>query len=156
MEGRMTHSDLVTGLIAAGLIMAGAGAAVASGAAGSGHASTGITLELGQRDFRTYCAACHGLSAKGDGTLGEFLNLPIPDLTRLSKLNTGMFPAERVTQVIDGRTEVKAHGLRDMPVWGDWFNEEAASPETGSSTRDLIVEDRIRSLVGYIESIQEK
>ena len=74
----------------------------------------------------------------------------------LSKLNTGQFPRERVTGVIDGRTDVKVHGMRDMPVWGDWFNVEAVSEDTDRETRELIVKDRIESLVSYIESVQQK
>jgi len=152
----MKRKHLVIGLIAGGLLVVGVQAAAASGTTGSKLVSEGISLELGKRDYRNYCSACHGLSGKGDGTLGEFLTLSIPDLTRLTKLNSGMFPAERVTQVIDGRADVKVHGMRDMPVWGDWFNAEAISQDTDRETRELIVQDRIQSLVGYIESIQEK
>jgi cytochrome c1 len=152
----MKHKYLMMGLIAGGLMVIGAQAVAASGTTGSGLVSEGISLELGQRDFRNYCSACHGLSAKGDGTLGEFLTLAVPDLTKLTKANAGKFPAERVTQVIDGRADVKVHGMRDMPVWGDWFNSEAISQDTDRETRELIVQDRIQSLVGYIESIQDK
>ena len=147
---------LVTGLVSAGLVMAGAQAVAASGAAGGSLVSEGISLALGERDYRNYCAACHGVEAKGDGTLGEFLTLAVPDLTMLAKLNTGQFPRERVAAVIDGRADVKVHGMRDMPVWGDWFNAEAISQDTGRETRELIVKDRIESLVSYIASIQQK
>jgi len=115
----------------------------------------GISVDLGKADFRTYCAACHGVSARGDGTVAEFLTIAAPDLTRLRKLNAGIFPRERVTEVIDGRADVKVHGPRDMPVWGDWFSVEAATADVDRATRELIVRDRITSLVNYIESIQE-
>ena len=91
-----------------------------------------------------------------DGTLGEFLTLKVPDLTQLSKLNAGKFPEERVMEVIDGRADVKVHGMRDMPVWGDWFNREAAGADTGKQARELIVNDRIASLINYVKSIQVK
>ena len=58
--------------------------------------------------------------------------------------------------MIDGRADVKVHGMRDMPVWGDWFNGEAISQDTDREAREIIVKDRIQSLVGYIESIQVK
>lgn len=115
----------------------------------------GISVDLGKADFRTYCAACHGVSARGDGTVAEFLTIAAPDLTRLRKLNAGIFPREKVTEVIDGRADVKVHGPRDMPVWGDWFSVEAATADVDRETRELIVRDRITSLVNYIESIQE-
>jgi mono/diheme cytochrome c family protein len=152
----MKRKYLVMGLVVGGLLIAGAQAVAAAGASGSGLVSEGISLELGQRDFRNYCSACHGIEGKGDGTLGEFLTLSVPDLTKLAKLNAGQFPAERVTEVIDGRADVKVHGMRDMPVWGDWFNAEAVSQDTDRDTRELIVKDRIQSLVNYIASIQEK
>ena len=116
----------------------------------------GISIELGRADFRNYCAACHGVGAKGDGTIAEFLTIQAADLTKLSKLNGGKFPRERIREVIDGRAEVKVHGARDMPVWGDWFNKEAVSPKVSRETRELIVSDRIESLINYIETLQEK
>ena len=152
----MKRKYLVAGLVAGGVLLAASQALGAAGTSGSGLVSEGISLELGQRDFRTYCAACHGAEGKGDGTLGEFLTLAVPDLTTLSKLNAGQFPEERVTAVVDGREEVKVHGLRDMPVWGDWFNAEAISQDTDRETREIIVNDRIQSIVGYINSIQGK
>lgn len=36
---------------------------------------TGLALELGRNDFVNYCAACHGVGGKGDGTVAEFLTL---------------------------------------------------------------------------------
>jgi mono/diheme cytochrome c family protein len=152
----MRRKYLVMGLVAGGILLAGAQAVAAAGASGTGLVSEGISLELGRRDFRNYCSACHGLEGKGDGTLGEFLTLSVPDLTKLTKMNAGQFPEERVTQVIDGRADVKVHGMRDMPVWGDWFNAEAVSQDTDRETREIIVKDRIQSLVSYIASIQEK
>jgi mono/diheme cytochrome c family protein len=152
----MKRKYLVMGLIVGGALLAAAEAVAAAGTTGGGLVSEGISLELGRRDFRNYCSACHGIEGTGDGTLGEFLTLAVPDLTKLSKLNAGQFPEERVTAVIDGRDEVKVHGLRDMPVWGDWFNAEAVSQDADRETRELIVNDRIRSLVGYIKSIQVK
>lgn len=152
----MKRKSLVMGAIAGGFLIAGAQASLAADSTGPGLVSEGISLELGQRDFRNYCAACHGIEGRGDGTLGEFLTLSVPDLTKLAKLNAGTFPEERVTQVIDGRAEVKVHGVRDMPVWGDWFDAEAVSQDTDRETREIIVKDRIQSLVSYVASIQEK
>ena len=153
----MKHKYLVMGLVAGGgLLVAAGGARGTSGKNGTGLVSEGISLELGKRDFINYCSSCHGPEGKGDGTLAEFLTLAIPDITKLTKLNAGIFPEERVVEVIDGRADVKVHGMRDMPVWGDWFNAEAISPDTDRDTRELIVKDRIQSLVGYIKSIQEK
>ncbi len=152
----MKRKFLVLALAVAGLMIASASEAVADAGTGAPLLSEGISLKLGQRDFLNYCAACHGADAKGDGTLGEFLTLKVPDLTTLSKFNAGKFPEEKVEDVIDGRTEVKVHGMRDMPVWGDWFNREAAESGTDSQARELVVNDRIASLITYLKSIQVK
>lgn len=114
----------------------------------------GISLDLGRRDFDTYCASCHGVSGKGDGTIAEFLTITAPDLTQLSRMSAGKFPRDRLREVIDGRAEVRIHGPRDMPVWGDWFDVEARDPDTDSETRAIIVRDRIESLLNYIETLQ--
>jgi hypothetical protein len=52
------------------------------------------------------------------GPLKSELTRKPSDLTTLAKRNGGVFPVNRVYEVIDGREEVKAHGPRDMPVWG--------------------------------------
>jgi hypothetical protein len=43
-----------------------------------------------------------------------------------------------------------------MPVWGDWFNIEAAAPGLSVQEREIVVRARIDALVSYIETIQEK
>jgi mono/diheme cytochrome c family protein len=116
---------------------------------------TGLLTELGAADFRTYCAACHGVGGKGDGTVAEFLNIPAADLTQLQRKNSGIFPKERVTDVIDGRADVKVHGPRDMPVWGDWFSTEAATEGLDPEQRETVVTARINALIGFIETLQE-
>jgi hypothetical protein len=144
-------------LAGAALLVAGV-TTVALGAAGTTGNETGgpdLLKELGAGDFRTYCAACHGVGGKGDGTVAEFLTIAAADLTQLKKKNAGIFPRERITEVIDGRTEVKVHGPRDMPVWGDWFSTEAAEGNVDKQAREAVVSARITGLVAYIESLQE-
>ena len=150
MIGRL----LLIGAIAGGVMLLAPGTLANSVATTPGAQAEGISLELGRRDFRNYCAACHGVDAVGDGTLAEFLTLTIPDLTKLVKRNAGSFPADRVLQVIDGRADVKIHGARDMPVWGDWFNREAEQPGLSKKAREEIVHDRIESLMLFLKSIQ--
>lgn len=129
--------------------------ALATDVPASGHSGNGLFTDLGEHDFNSYCAACHGVGGKGDGTVAEFLTIPAADLTQLKKKNAGIFPRERVTEVIDGRAEVKVHGPRDMPVWGDWFDAEAASEGMNKEEREAIVIARISALISFIETIQE-
>jgi mono/diheme cytochrome c family protein len=118
--------------------------------------TTPLRLELGGNDYQTYCASCHGESGRGDGPVAEFLALTPADLTKLARKNGGTFPAARIAQIIDGRQEVKVHGPRDMPVWGDWFDAEAEAPGLRASEREIVVRERIDALVTYLETIQVK
>jgi hypothetical protein len=150
----MKRNIVLMGIMAGGLLVSGVQVTSASGTAGKSLVGEGISVELGRRDFISYCGACHGADATGDGYVAEFLTLAVPDLTKLTKRNAGQFPEERVVEVIDGRADVKVHGMRDMPVWGDWFNAEAVSPDMDKDSRELVVQDRIQSLVTFIRSIQ--
>ena len=104
--------------------------------------------ESGASIFSTYCATCHGTSAKGDGPLASSLTRKPADLTQIAKQNGGTFPSERVAQTIDGRKPVKGHGGGEMPVWGDAFAK--------SSADSTPPEEKIRRLVQYLEGIQQK
>lgn len=108
-------------------------------------------LSGGHQEYLGYCATCHGTDAKGAGPMGNFLTVPPPDLTQLRKNNEAQFPFWRVFRAIDGREEVRAHGIRAMPVWGSHFLLE----EGGNPLNENIVIGRILSLVYYLRSIQE-
>jgi mono/diheme cytochrome c family protein len=102
----------------------------------------------GSYSYRTYCASCHGLDAKGDGPLAESLRFRPADLTLIAKRNGGEFPAEKVQRIVDGRSPVKGHGGPEMPVWGDAFR----NAETGYD--DAQVREKIRGVVDYLKSLQ--
>ena len=129
---------VVTGLSLAGVLLAGRADAQSTSAA------TGDYL------LRTYCAACHGTSAKGDGPLAESMRKRPANLTEIGKRNQGVFSADQVFKTIDGRTPVKGHGGPDMPVWGDVFSKSSDGGDPA------VVEARIKALVAYLESIQAK
>ena len=150
----MLRKLLLAGLIAGSMLPRHSEAATTSTVMPAIERPEGISVELGKRDFRNYCAACHGVSAQGDGTVAEFLTIDAPDLTRLTKRNAGHFPREKILMVIDGRAEVKIHGDREMPVWGEWFNAEAVAPGADGRLREQIVRERIDSLVDFIGTLQ--
>ena len=72
-----------------------------------------------------------------------------PDLTQFSARNGGVFPSVKLSRIIDGR-DVAAHGLREMPVWGDAF---MTTP--GGLTPEQ-VEKRIAAIVKYLAALQER
>ncbi len=98
--------------------------------------------------FRTYCASCHGASARGDGPLAANMIKKPSNLTEIAKRNGGQFPSEMVFKTIDGKQPIRGHGGPDMPVWGDVFSK---SREAGDAERVTAV---IRSLVMYLEGMQ--
>jgi hypothetical protein len=107
----------------------------------------------GRLEYQGYCAACHGKNGKGDGIMVRYLLIKPADLTRLSKNNRGEFPFWRTFWTIDGRQEVKGHGSRTMPIWGDRFRSEEAA-EGPAAWIDL-ARGRIWQLVVFLQSIQE-
>ena len=78
----------------------------------------------GKQYFAKYCASCHGIEGKGNGPISRDLNTKPADLTVIKKNNGGIFPLNDVMATIDGRRFVRAHGDREMPVWGEIFYEE--------------------------------
>jgi hypothetical protein len=111
-------------------------------------------VAAGKQEFRHYCVLCHGLGGKGESVMMTFnlLKVTPPDLTQLSKRHKGQFPFWQVYRIIDGREEVKGHGTRDMPIWGDVFIQQ----ENGKLVDETRAIGRILALVHYLQSIQEK
>lgn len=103
----------------------------------------------GQQMFKSYCASCHGLDAKGSGPASAALKMAIPDLTTVSRRKDGKFPELQIVSAIQGDMNVTAHGSKDMPVWGHVFREMNNGGEKESQLR-------VRNLVKYIESLQQK
>jgi mono/diheme cytochrome c family protein len=103
----------------------------------------------GKEMFVSYCAACHGKDAKGDGPAAAALKAAPADLTVLAKLNGGKYPSDKVTSILRGQTNLVPHGDQEMPVWGRVFR-------TMSQGQEGIVVQRISNLNRYIESLQVK
>jgi mono/diheme cytochrome c family protein len=112
--------------------------------ASSNHATLGSYL------FKTYCATCHGTSARGDGPLADAMRRKPANLTEIANRHKGTFPSELVYQIIDGRKKVPGHGGPDMPVWGDAFMRTAEGADEAS------VKHRIQALVDYLQTIQAR
>jgi mono/diheme cytochrome c family protein len=162
METSMIVSFLRCGTWVAifGLWLASPTAAESPPAAANSNQAGNLVIsstELGEYEFRTYCAVCHGTDAKGTGIIASVLSTKPSDLTILREKSGGIFPREQVSKVIDGRVEVKAHGSRVMPIWGDWFSRQVAYEKLVSGgVEELAVQARIDALVTYIEIQQLK
>jgi mono/diheme cytochrome c family protein len=101
----------------------------------------------GRAMYLQYCASCHGLTGEGNGPMARALATPPANLRQLSDRYGNPLPEDQIARFIDGRADVKAHGLRDMPVWGKRFYSEGQGSER--QVRDLIAK-----LVAYLQSIQ--
>jgi hypothetical protein len=106
----------------------------------------------GEELFARFCASCHGESARGDGPVAQSLKTVVPDLTLISR-RYGEFPAAAIRDMIDGRgMDVRAHGTREMPVWGYEFWVE----EGGDVVAQNAVRQAIGKLVDYVRSLQRE
>lgn len=114
-------------------------------------------VDVGKGEYVAACAVCHGVTGKGNGPVAARLTNKVPDLTVLAKDNHGVFPFDRVVQIIDGRQEVKTHGPREMPVWGRAFNMQTSiffenyplhDTESGARSRILALTEYIYRLQG--------
>lgn len=108
-----------------------------------GADQTGRTLYL------RYCAACHGRSGQGDGPVAPALGQPPTDLTRIAAAHGGQFPLGDVVEAIDGTRTVRAHGVSEMPVWGEVFGADVSSPK-----QQLAMHAKVVAIADYLRSLQ--
>jgi len=101
----------------------------------------------GAKLFMNHCAACHGPLGEGDGPVAGSMAVAVPSLRTLAMRNGGVFPEDAVAAYIDGREPRAAHGLRQMPVWGDIFLVVERGEEDVTAAR-------IKILVWYIAELQ--
>lgn len=128
------------------------------GAAATAAVAADKLVDVGKFEYEGACAVCHGATGKGNGPFMAQLTTRLPDLTVLAKNNRGVFPFDRVYQVIDGREELKAHGPRDMPIWGRGFRMQSSAffsdypPQDAESS----ARSRILALTEYLYRLQAK
>ncbi|MFY0691091.1 MAG: c-type cytochrome [Paracoccaceae bacterium] len=103
--------------------------------------------------FGTYCAACHGMEALGDGPMSPVLTLQPPGLTKLQAEFDGTFPRGLVIARIDGRDPLVAHGS-PMPVYGDFFEGKGVTIR-GEDGIMIMTSQPIVDLIAWLESVQE-
>lgn len=120
--------------------------------------------DFGKLEYEHRCAVCHGLNGEGGGPYAsELMKKPPSDLTIIARNNGGVFPVQRVYEIIDGRSvEVQAHGPRFMPIWGVVYSAKAgehleAYPlEYYPVPPEKFARIRILMLTDYLNRIQKK
>lgn len=116
-------------------------------------------VDVGEAEYKSSCAACHGVTGKGDGPMRSKLVTAPTDLTTLAKRNGGVLPVKRVTEIIDGRQMLDSHGLREMPVWGFRYVAEANVYFTEVPfpySTEAFVRTRITALIDHLNRLQVK
>lgn len=116
-------------------------------------------IDIGRAEYEQKCIICHGPQGKGDGAYSAMLTKRATDLTTLSRKNGGVFPFARVFETIEGTHEMKAHGTREMPIWGKeyrsskYYDDYLHDPEMD---RSYFARSRILALTEYIFRLQVK
>jgi mono/diheme cytochrome c family protein len=117
-------------------------------------------IDVGEMEYLSSCAPCHGRNANGKGPLADQLRVEPIDLRQLAKMNGGVFPMNAVYEKIDGRQEVKAHGTREMPIWGYRYQPFPIGADQTAKRNFLdpepMIRARILSLIDYLNRIQDK
>lgn len=116
--------------------------------------SSGFSAEpdAGKQLYLRYCSSCHGPGGKGNGPVSRDLKVRVPDLTNLAQKNRGIYPLDNVMAAIDGRRVVRAHGDREMPVWGETFRSEAE----GKKYPELTTLLKAQLIAEYVGTLQKK
>jgi len=109
------------------------------------QAESTVEQDIGELEYSSFCATCHGSDGKGNGPKTNQLSATPTNLTLLSKENGGSFPETAVYNIIDGRRVGDFHG-QEMPIWGEHFKEIEGNEE--------VVDERISNLIEYLKSIQ--
>jgi mono/diheme cytochrome c family protein len=108
--------------------------------------------------YKASCAPCHGLTGDGDGPVAAVLASEVPRLDDLTRRSGGVYPAEYVRDVIDGRNQIGAHGSREMPVWGLRFQRlhESSQPPGAEATDQAKASAQllVGQLVEYLRTLQ--
>ncbi len=109
-------------------------------------------LSDGAELYAELCAVCHGMEGTGNGPAAKAVAKPVPDLTLIKLQNDGVFPRKEIDQAIRGRSDVRAHGTLDMPMWGRVFADARLDRKPG--LRWALAEQRIHNLTAHLETIQ--
>jgi mono/diheme cytochrome c family protein len=106
--------------------------------------------DSGKQLYMQYCSSCHGINGRGNGPVTPYLKIKVPDLTLLKKNNRGIYPLSKVMSAIDGSRAVRAHGDREMPVWGEIFRKEAEDAKYSELTALL----KGKLIAEYVATLQ--
>jgi mono/diheme cytochrome c family protein len=116
-------------------------------------------VKMGAADYKSFCAACHGKDARGNGPVAVELKTAPPSLRKLAARRHGVFDVNEIVKIIDGRDMPRAHGTPEMPIWGSLFRLVAEASGILTSDIEGSEKDAQKHMVAvakYLKTIQEK
>jgi len=106
--------------------------------------------DAGRVLYVRYCASCHGRDGRGDGPVAPALGQKPTDLTQIAATHGGTFPFLEVCEAIDGTRTVRAHGVSEMPIWGEIFQADPASP----LEQQIIASGKVITIARHLRTLQ--
>ena len=106
--------------------------------------------DAGRTLYLRFCASCHGRDGRGDGPVAPALGEKPTDLTQIAAAHGGEFPFLAVIEAIDGTRTVRAHGVSEMPIWGEVFLADQAAP----LEQQILAGGRVIVIARYLRSLQ--
>jgi mono/diheme cytochrome c family protein len=106
--------------------------------------------DAGRSLYLRYCASCHGRDGRGDGPVAPALGQKPTDLTQIAATHGGEFPFVAVCEAIDGTRTPRAHGVSEMPIWGEVFQSDPASP----LEQQILASGKVLSIARYVRMLQ--
>lgn len=147
----MTKQGRVAERVAAAWRAGALGAALLAVAAAAHAQSAPEAPNPGRDAFLQYCASCHGAQGDGKGPMAGELRQSPSDLRHLTKRFGSPLHTQRLLERIDGRRMARAHGSRDMPVWGEKLTRNIPrGAGTEAQTRGTLL-----IIIDWLESIQQ-
>ena len=107
--------------------------------------------DAGRTLYLRYCASCHGKDGRGAGPVAPALGQKPTDLTQIAATHGGEFPFVAVCEAIDGTRTLRAHGVSEMPIWGDVFESDPASP----LEQQILAAGKVLSIARYVRTLQD-
>jgi mono/diheme cytochrome c family protein len=106
--------------------------------------------DAGRTLYLRYCASCHGRDGRGDGPVAPALGEKPIDLTQIAAAHGGEFPFVAVCEAIDGTRTVRAHGVSEMPIWGEVFQSDPATP----LEQQILAAGKVIAIARYLRVLQ--
>lgn len=146
----MTRKNFRFLKLASVLVVGGALIWVSAQSAGAQEMGPGGRVISGKGQYRTHCAQCHGMDAKGDGPVAPALKTPPADLTMLAKNNGGVFPEDKVLSTIKASSPIQAHASVAMSM------RSSSESGTGAQFTGAEIQQKVKLIADYLKGLQAK